>query len=103
MAALFQLLAAISFCVAVLVSPVALWLGFRYLFLTTNSTVLGDEVWKRPRGVAGWFYNPHNRILQSSRLTPEGLVYRRQLCWSIAAFVGPILAALLVKAIAEAL
>jgi hypothetical protein len=87
----FGLLTAITFVIGMIVGPVAWCCCIYFLFRTANNTVAGRDVWKRPAGVGGWFYNPLNSILDSSQLTPEGLRYRRKLVWSVIWFSAPIL------------
>lgn len=91
MTTFFGLLASIAFIVGIVVGPIAWCCILYYLFRTANNTTMGRDVWKRPRGIGGWFYNPLNRILDSSQLTPDGLRYRRKLVWSVICFSAPIL------------
>lgn len=81
----------IAIILLMLFSLVAGGFSIYYLFRTVNSTIHGRGVWESPPGVfARLTYNPFNRILDGSQLTPQGLRYRRRLLVSTVCFIVPV-------------
>lgn len=97
---LFQALSAISFLFAVLVGIPA-WAASLYYFIrTSRSTLPGDPAWDRPDSILACFrWQPHSPVFDASRLTPEGIAYRRRLFVSLLLFVVPIAAAFFFRAL----
>ncbi|MFM7180012.1 MAG: hypothetical protein ACKO2G_00895 [Verrucomicrobiales bacterium] len=98
----FQALSAICALLAMLVGIPAWAASLYYLIRTSRSTIHADSAWQRPNSILVFFrWQPFSPVFDATQLTPQGLVYRRRLVFSVLLFSVPILAAFLFRALAR--
>lgn len=96
-------LSAISFLFAMLVGIPAWAASLYYLVRTSRSTIPGDPAWDRPDSILAYFrWQPYSPVFDATRLTPQGLFYRRRFVVSTLLFTVPIAAAFLFRALGQA-
>lgn len=96
----FQALSGISALLAMLVGIPAWAASLYYLVRTSRSTIHRDSAGHGPDSILALFrWQPFSPVFDASKLTPQGLVYRRRLVLSALLFVVPIAAAFLFRAL----
>ena len=96
----FQILAAFGFCISALVALPSWFAGLYYMHRTANASIHGSAIWRRAPGILGFFrFHPLNVVLDASKLTPQGRIYRHRMIIADLLIIIPICLSLLFAAL----